>query len=175
MTDTATDALRAIRHVRQTRGYTDEPVDSSALNEILDIARWAGSSTNSQPWRFIVVDDKDVLRQLAEIRLPWVATAPVAIAIVLDGDQKISEAYDEGRLTERIMIAAKLLGLGAGVAWYGDKDQRAQAKAILGIPEEATARSMVTIGHPDASQFATTNSGGRKPLEELVSHNRLGS
>jgi nitroreductase len=174
MTDTAADTLKAIRHVRQTRGYTDEPVDPAALEEILEVARWTGSSTNSQPWRFIVVDDKNVLRQLAEIRLPWIETAPVTIAIVLDGNKKISEAYDEGRVSERIMIAAKLLGLGAAVAWYGDASQRAQAKAILGIPEDATARSLVTIGHPDRSQATTSNTGGRKPLEELVSRNRLG-
>lgn len=173
MTDTATDALKAIRHVRQSRGYTNEAVDPAALDEILEVARWSGSSSNSQPWRFIVVDDKEILRQLADIRLPWVATAPVAIAIVLDGDKKISEAYDEGRVTERIMIAAKLLGLGAAVAWYGDKDQQAQAKAILGIPDDSTARSMVTIGHPAPSSQRSSN-GGRKPLDELVSHNRLG-
>ncbi len=174
MTDTATDALNAIRHVRQVRGYTDQAVDPAALDEMLEIARWSGSAANSQPWRFIVIDDKEVLRQLAEIRLPWVATAPVAIAIVLDGNKKIAEAYDEGRVTERIMIAAKLLGLGAAVAWYGDTDQQAQAKAILGIPEEATARSMVTIGHP-APESQRSSNGGRKPLDEIVSHNRLGS
>jgi nitroreductase len=175
MTDTATDALNAIRHVRQLRAYTDEPVDPAALDEILEIARWSGSSANTQPWRFIVIDDPDTLRQLAEIRLPWVATAPVAIAIVLDGNKKISEAYDEGRVTERIMIAAKLLGLGAAVAWHGDADQQARAKAILGIPEGLTSRAIVTLGHPDRS--AATRSavgGGRKPLDEIVSRNRLG-
>ena len=173
MTDTATDALNAIRHVRQTRGYTDAPVDPGALDEILEVARWSGSSANTQPWRFLVVDDKDVLRQLAEIRLPWIATAPIAIAIVLDGNKRLSEAYDEGRVTERIMIAAQLLGLGSAVAWYGDASQQAQAKDILGIPEDATARSLVTIGHPAPSGQRSAN-GGRKPLDEIVSHNRLG-
>lgn len=176
MTDTATDALKAIRHVRQVRAYTDEPVETAALDEILEVARWSGSAANTQPWRFIVIDDKEVLRQLAEIRLPWIATAPVAIAIVLDGDKRLSEAYDEGRVSERIMIAAKLLGLGSAVAWYGDKEQQARAKAILGIPEDATARSLVTIGHPDPSQAPSSAvGGGRKPLDEIVSRNRLNS
>jgi nitroreductase len=175
MTDTATDALTTIRRVRQTRAYTGQPVDPAALDEILEVARWSGSSANTQPWRFIVLDDPEVLRQLAEIRLPWIATAPVAIAIVLDGNRKISEAYDEGRVTERIMIAATLLGLGAAVAWHGDAGQQAQAKAILGIPQELTSRAIVTIGHPDPSAKARSAvGGGRKPLGELVSRNRLG-
>jgi nitroreductase len=177
MTDTATDALDAIRRVRQTRRYTPDPIDPAALDEILAIVRWTGSSANIQPWRFVVVDDPDVLRQLAAVRdaIGWVATAPLAIAIVLNGDKKISEAYDEGRVTERIMIAAKLLGLGSAVAWYGDASQQAQAKAILGAPEEATARSLVAIGHPDATRPQRSGTGGRKPLDELVSRNRLGA
>ncbi len=173
MTDTATDALAVIRHVRQVRAYTDEPVDPAALDEILEVARWSGSSANTQPWRFIVIDDPDVLKQLADIRLPWIATAPVAIAIVLDGNKKISEAYDEGRVTERIMIAAKLLGLGSAVAWHGDAGQQAQAKAIRGIPAGLTSRAIVTLGHPAPSSQRSAN-GGRKPLTEIVSGNRLG-
>ena len=174
MTDTATDALNAIRHVRQVRAYTPEPVDPAALDEILQVARWSGSSANTQPWRFVVIDDPAVLRELGEIRLPWIATAPVAIAIVLDGNKRIAEAYDEGRVTERIMIAARLLGLGAAVAWHGDAEQQARARAILGVPDEATSRAIITIGHPDPSTTPKrTAAGGRKPLDELVSRNRL--
>lgn len=177
MTDTSTAraALDAIRHVRQVRAYTPDPVDPDALAAILEVARWSGSAANTQPWRFIVIDDPDVLHRLAEIRLPWIATAPLAIAIVLDGNKKISEAYDEGRVTERIMIAARLLGLGAAVAWHGDAAQQAQAREILGIPDDLTSRAIVTIGHPDPSAPPRSAvGGGRKPLDEIVSHNRLG-
>lgn len=177
MTDVVSDTLNAIRNVRQVRGFTGEPIDPAALNEILEVARWSGSSQNTQPWRFVVVDDPDVLRQLAEARESngWIATAPVVIAIVLNGNRKLSEAYDEGRVTERIMIAAKLLGLASAVAWYTDADQRARAKAILGVPEDATFHSVVAIGHPDDSKVKSSSNGGRKPLDEIVSHNRLTS
>jgi nitroreductase len=176
MTDTVTDALDAIRQVRQVRGFTDESLDPAALDQILEVARWSGSSKNTQPWRFIVVDDPDVLRQLAEARESnsWIASAPVVIAIVLDGSKKMSEAYDEGRVTERIMIAAKLLGLASAVAWYTEAAQQARAKEILGVPEEATAHSLIAIGHPDVSKTRSSSNGGRKPLDEIVSHNRLG-
>lgn len=176
MTDTA-DALKTIRSVRQTRRFADEPVDPEALNEILEVARWSGSSQNRQPWHFVVVRDRGRIRQLSEVRdaIGWVGTAPVAIAIVLEGGRKISEAYDEGRVTERIMIAANLLGLGSAVAWYGDASQQARAKAILGVPEEATARSIIAVGHPDRSASQRGGAeGGRKPLSELVSFERFG-
>ncbi len=120
------------------------------LAELLEIARWTGSSRNTQPWHFIVVTDREQLRQIGEIRPPirWVAKAPLAIAIVLDGANPTTEAYDEGRVTERLLIGARLLGLGGGTAWFGDEAQQQRGKAILGIPPDRAARSMVVLGYP---------------------------
>ena len=70
MTTNPADRLRPLRQTRQIREFTDEPVDRAALDAIVDGARWSGSSSNSQPWRFIVVTDKAVLRRLAVIGLP---------------------------------------------------------------------------------------------------------
>ena len=63
-----TDTLQAIRKVRQTRRYAPDPVDPEALREILEVARWSGSAANRQPWHFVVVDDREQLRQLSEVR-----------------------------------------------------------------------------------------------------------
>ena len=93
----ANDVIEEIRKVRQARLFHPKPVPEDVLNELLEVARWTGSSRNSQPWHFVVVTDKDVLRQLGQLRPPinWVADAPVAIAIVLDGEgAPESESYD---------------------------------------------------------------------------------
>jgi nitroreductase len=168
-----------IRKVRQARQYRPDPVPEEVLSELLEIARWTGSSRNTQPWHFIVVRDKERLRQISHIRTPinWVAEAPLAIAIVLDGDNPQSEAYDEGRVTERLLIAARLLGLGGGVAWYGDAEQQEQGKRILGIPAERTARSVVVLGYPTSIKDPRPNrvAGGRRPLAEVISHERYGA
>lgn len=172
------DVLEQIRKVRQIRQYRPDPVPEEAVFQLLEVARWTGSSRNTQPWHFIVVDDREILRQLSQLRPPiaWLAGAPLGIAIVLDGQSAISEAYDEGRVTERLLIAAKLLGLGGGVAWYGDETQQAEAKRILGIPEERTARSIVAVGYPLSARDPRPSpvQRGRKPLAELVSWNRYG-
>lgn len=174
----AREVVGELNRVRQIRQYTPQPVPADAVNELLEIARWTGSSRNSQPWRFIVVTEPDELRRLSEIRpaINWVAGAPLAIAIVLDGASATSEAYDEGRISERLLIGAHLLGLGGGVAWFGDAAQQEQAKQILGIPPQKTARSMVVIGSPASTKDHRPNpvAGGRKPLTELVSYGRLG-
>ena len=170
--------IRLIRTVRQARQYKPDPVPADVLNDLLEVARWTGSSRNTQPWHFIAITDKEQLRKIAELRtaINWVAGAPLAIAIVLDGKNEGSEAYDEGRVTERILIAARARGLGGGVAWYGDESQRAEAKKILGIPDDRAARSVVVIGYPTTIVDPRPNRAtpGRHPLSELVSYNRWG-
>jgi len=167
-----------MKHVRQSRQYGDGGVTDEQLQQLLEVAQWTGSSRNTQPWHFVVVNHEEQLNAISQLRTPinWVAEAPLAIAIVLDGDAEVSEAYDEGRVTERLMISAHALGLGAGVAWFGNDEQQAEAKRILGIPAKHMARSVVTIGRSKTSKDPRPNpaQGGRRPLSELVSYNKMG-
>lgn len=168
-----------LKRVRQARQYKPDLVPADILHELLEVARWTGSSRNTQPWHFIVVSAKAQLHALSRVRTPinWVADAPLAIAIVLDGHSHLSEAYDEGRVTERLLVAARLLGLGGGTAWFGDDAQQARGKEILGIPPERTARSLVVLGYPTTVKDPRPNAvvGGRKPLAEIVSDGTFGT
>ena len=163
-----------IRTVRQIRQYAGELVPNEIVKQLLQVARWTGSSRNSQPWHFIVVTDKEQLRNLSQLRAPinWLADAPLGIVIVLDGASATSEAYDEGRVSERILIAAHTLGYGGGVAWFGNDAQDAEAKRILDVPAERTARSIVMVGRPVSTKDPRPNPrrGGRKPIAEIVSY-----
>lgn len=174
----APEVVEEMRKVRQARLYRPDPVPEDVLNELLEVARWTGSSRNSQPWHFVVVTDKEQLRQLSRLRTPinWMADAPLAIAIVLDGASEMAEAYDEGRVTERLLIGARVLGLGGGTAWFGDDAQQQQAKEILGIPAERDAHSAVVLGYPTTLKDHRPNANipGRKPLSEVVSHGTYG-
>jgi nitroreductase len=173
------DVIEQIRTVRQARLYRPDPVPGEVVTQLLEVARWTGSSRNTQPWHFIVITDKEQLRQISQIRPPinWVADAPLAIGLVLDGANDLSEAYDEGRVTERLLIAAYALGLGGGTAWFGDESQQAEGKRILGVPPERTARSVVVIGYHTTTKDHRPNANipGRKPLAELVSYDRYGA
>ncbi|MGI8878544.1 MAG: nitroreductase family protein [Candidatus Limnocylindria bacterium] len=167
-------ALGPIRRVSQIRQYSPEPVPDDVLDQLLELARWTGSSKNGQPWRFIVVRDAERLRRIAALRpnISWAAAAPLGIAIVLDGANALSEAYDEGRLTERLLTGANLLGYGGGVAWFGEAEHQAEAKRILGIPQDRVARQVVLIGKPTSTKDPrpTGPPRGRNPLSELVSY-----
>lgn len=166
------DAIEAVRKVRQVRQYLDGDVSDEQLNTLLEIARWTGSSRNTQPWRFVVVRDKEMLKQLGNLRenITWVGDAALAIGLVSPGENPPHEAYDEGRVTERIMIAASMLGLGAGTAWFGEPEREAKAKELLNVPQGNTLRSVVAVGPYETSKDprAAGPKPGRKSLDELV-------
>jgi nitroreductase len=172
------DRLRPLRQTRQIREFTAEPVEKDALDAIADAARWSGSAGNSQPWRFILVTDEAVLRQLAAIGMPQtrsLQTATAAIAIVLPADDghEVGHAYDEGRAAERILIAANMLDLGAGIAWIVS-GVRAAVGEVLGLPADRMIRTIVALGHPsDAARQPKVAPGkARLPREETVFHGR---
>jgi nitroreductase len=146
------DLLRPLRRTRQVREFTGEAVARDALDAIADVARWTGSSRNTQPWRFIVITDVATLRRLWTIGVPQtraLETAAAAIAIVLpvDDAHEVGIAYDDGRAAERILIAAGLLDLGAGIAWVR-ADVRAAVSEVVGLPEDRFVRTIVALGHP---------------------------
>jgi nitroreductase len=159
-------------------GLTFKAGTDDIRDSLLEVARWTGSSRNTQPWHFIVVDDKEVLFKLSRVRdaINWAADTPLAIALIFENKDTHQEPYDEGRVTERLLVAAHYLGLGAGTAWYGDDSQQAQAKEILGVPANMNARSFVTIGYRKSVKDprGPRNTPGRNPISEIVSYNRFG-
>ncbi|HET9662083.1 MAG TPA: nitroreductase family protein [Thermomicrobiales bacterium] len=169
--------IEQMNKVRQSRIYLDKPVAKDDLDTLLEVAQWTGSARNTQPWHFVVVTDKETLGKLAALRsnIDWVANVPLAIALVFDGKDTVLESFDEGRIYERLAIGARLLGLGAGTAWFlGDAEEK-KAKELLGVPQERTMHSMVALGYVDAgaNQMPGRNYVGRKPLDEIVSYDKM--
>jgi nitroreductase len=172
------DLVRPLLRTHQVRAFTERPPTDAELQALTDVARWSGSSSNRQPWRFIVVRDPATLRLLAEVGAPstgWLSGAPAAIAIAVpaDPDRAVAHAYDEGRAAERILVAARLLGLGAGISWLRPK-ARAAAAAALAVPDDHMVRTIVGLGEPaaPARRPRTTRGEARLPREETVFRER---
>jgi nitroreductase len=165
------DVLRALRRTRQVRSFRSDPIPEELLTQVLDVARWTGSSTNRQSWTFIVVRDPQRRARLAELapNAKHVASAPVAIAIAMGGENAELDAYDEGRAAERILIAARALGLGAGIGW-AVASKRDGVREFLGLTPPAFVRTIVSIGYPTEEALAPKSAPGtaRKPLDEVV-------
>ena len=184
MDETSPDAherVRPLLRVHQSREFTSAAVDPDALDGIADAARWSGSAGNAQPWRFIIVRDPETLRRVAEAALPHtraLVTAAAAIAIATPQEQgrAVSHAFDEGRAAERMLVAASLLDLGAGIAWI-PADTRPVVGEMLGVPEDRFVRTIVAIGHQnDGDGRPRTGRGpARLPRSETVFRERFGA
>jgi nitroreductase len=173
------DPINFLKSLRTVRVFSGEPVSQEALDDILEVARWSGSARNRQPWKFLVVRDRGTLERLAVLEgyAQHLAGAAVAIVLVMAGNPAKfeQETFDEGRLAERISLAAASHGLGAAVGWFAGEG-RGAVKRILRIPDERLVRTTLSLGHPaqNPPHGKSTLLQGRKPLSDLVYEEHYG-
>jgi nitroreductase len=180
MTSTAVrDHIAFLRRLRTVRHFRPDPVPPNVVDDLLEVARWSGSARNRQPWEFVVVRDRETLRALAAVEghAAHLAGAPLGIVLVMAGepDQVPQETFDEGRLSERISLAAAAHGVGSSIGWFNASGVDA-ARAILGIPPGRLVRTALSLGYPDREAYRARPRLGqpRKPLTELVHEERYG-
>jgi nitroreductase len=162
--------LKFLRSLRAVREYTAEPVSQEAIDAILEVGRWSASGGNRQPHAVVVVRDQHTLDKFAAWGAKPAGTANVALLIVTTSD---AAAFDEGRLAERLALAAKACGLGSCIATLKNEGPDA-AKQLLGIPSERRARTLVAIGHTDveARRALPRLPQARKPMAEFAHWDR---
>ncbi len=162
------DAIRARRNVRQ---YTDQPVSRGDLERILEAGRRAPSSTNWQPWHFVVVTDRAQLGELAKV---WrgaghVASSAATVALVAADPEDDMHAqwlqYDLGQATAYLMLAAADLGIGSGHAAVGDQEV---ARRALGLPEGHRCAYLIALGYPADRPLRPIQHPERRPFDDVV-------
>src|ERR687898_1481853 len=166
------DALRARRNVRR---YADRSIAKGDLDRILEAARRTPSSMNEQPWDFVVVTDRERLRQLADI---WkyashVAYSAATVALVMPltepGEDRDLINYDLGQVTMSIMLAATDLGIGSGHASVGDQ---ALVRRILGMPDDREGAILVALGYPADRRLEPIARPNRRVFDEVIHRER---
>ena len=178
MTDAqpAAQLLRTMRRVRSVRAFRPDPVPDEFLTEILEVARWTGSGSNSQPWTFVVVRERATLGAIAAAspNVRHVAGAAAAIVIVMDGETPEIETFDEGRVAERILVAATALGLASAIGWIMPAGALAVG-ALLRVPEGRRVRTLVSLGYPteEGARPKSAPGAARRPLAEMVRFERF--
>jgi nitroreductase len=155
------DAVRTVLAVRQ---YQDKPIPPDAIRRIVEAGRLTGSSINGQPWHFIVVQDKDTLRQLGGLVRtgPYIAQAAAAIVVVLDRTQYALS--DGSRAIQSMILAAWSEGIGSNWAGWIGMDQ---VKPILHIPADKDVLAVLPLGYP--VQKIGYGKKKRKALSEVAS------
>jgi nitroreductase len=164
-------ALKFVRGLRAVREYTPEPVSDDALNQILEVGRWTSTGGNRQAHEVIVVRDPQVRQKLAEWGARPAGPAAAVLLIVTASEHAI---LDEGRLAERLALAARACGLGSCIATLKNEGP-AETKKLLGIPDDRRAVVVVTVGHTDTEARKALPKKGpdaRKPMAEFAHWDR---
>jgi nitroreductase len=149
--------------------------------DILDTGRWTGSSKNTQPWDLIVVRDRETLRGLSKCGAfaGHIANAALGIALVMHGDDAWS-CMDEGRLMQDLMLGAWAHGVGTCIGSIYPADNEQRARDLLGVPKNQFVRTVISVGYPSGPEALRLPANapvprGRRPLDDLVSWDRLGN
>ena len=178
----ATGLMDIIGHRTSCRAYRTDPVPQAHLTQILEAARLAPSACNKQPWRFAVVLDAKVRRQVVEdgflpgIKMDWALEAPVHVVIGMETSfftHRIGVAIsgvdypwvDIGIAGEHLVLAAAELGL--GTCWIGWIKPRAVAR-IVGWPRSVKPVVVITVGYPLGPETGDLPATRRKALDEIV-------
>jgi nitroreductase len=175
MAETAEDRIAFLRSLRAVRRFRPDPVPREVVNDILEVARWSGSASNRQPWEMVVIQDRETLGAVARVEgyAHHLRDAPLGIVLVMAGERAEQETYDEGRLAERVMLAALAHGVGSSVGWIVGSGRDA-AREILGVPEGRVVRTAISLGYPDEGARRQRAVQARKPLSEIVHEERYG-
>lgn len=166
------DAIRARRNVRD---YAERPLPPDDLDQILEAGRRSPSSSNWQPWDFVVVTGRDRLAELAKVWRGAGHVARSAATIALVAPEPTSERrrdqlqYDLGQATISMMIAAAGLGIGSGHAAVADQDL---ARKLLGYPEGRFCAYLIAFGYPAGRPLTPLRRPDRRAFDDVVHRER---
>ncbi len=163
------DVFEAVRTVLAVRSYKQTPVPADTVRRIVEAGRLTASSMNGQPWHFIVLEDRETLKKLGQAAKtgPYIAQAPLAIAIVID---KSKFAVSDGsRAIQSMILTAWSEGIASN--WVGFMGPN-EIKPILGIPEDLDLLAILPFGYPTVAH--SKGKKQRKPLSAVASREKFG-
>ncbi len=172
---------------RSIRKYKRDPIPETILDKILMSGQLAPSGNNSQPWRFIVINDEKVKKNLYEVagKQKWIVESPITIAVVADMKAKMKPEFRDQDISvddpehQRVLlktvrdtaIAADHMVMaatdeGLGTCWIALFEQD-DIKPVLNVPSHCYVVAIITVGYSNEKPEPRP----RKPLSDIASWN----
>lgn len=148
------DTMEAMFTRRSIRKYTDKPVSTEDIEEILKAAFVAPSAADERPWHFVVIRHKDTLEGLAEAMEGCEMLETATLGLLICGDESLEQIpgfwqQDCSACAENVLLAAHAKGLGACWIAIGGVDPRVKAvREATDVPETIVPFALISIGHP---------------------------
>ena len=172
-----------------SRGFTSEPLAPEALTALLEAARWAPSSANEQPWRFVVARREDpchpvVFEALTPGNRKWAGQAAALIVVATratrlrDNSPNRFAWHDAGLATAQLILQANALGLVAHPMAGFDK---VRMREVVELPAELELVTVIAVGRRATAELLEGDlrerelaPRSRRPLETIAFSGRYG-
>lgn len=162
------DIIDTIRERRSIREYYDKMPDDKDIEKILEAGRWAPSGLNNQPWKFLVIKEKNLKDGIAKFTKygQIINSASVLICVFLDNSSTYNRDKDLmaiGACIQNMCLEAHSLGL--GTCWLGEiLNQKEKVHQYLNTDSDLELMACLTLGYPNESIIE----GCRKPLKNFL-------
>lgn len=169
------DVFEAIKTRRSIRRFSDRPVSNETIIKVIQAATFAPSAHNKQPWGFIVVTEKEKLKDIADVSkyAKFLPQASVAIVVCADFSYKRNcpdergleyfSVQDSAAAVQNMLLTAR--GLELGSCWIGDFNEK-QLRPMFEIPSVYNVVAIIALGYPETDLLPMMPP--RKSLEEVI-------
>jgi nitroreductase len=157
------DAITVLKTRHAIRAYTAQPVARDVIEDIIDCARLAATAINIQPWEFVVVTEREMLRRVAEATDYGKFIADAALCVVVLSHDAKYYLEDGSAASENILLAARAHGLGSCWVAGDKKPYGADICRLVGAPADCKLVSLIPIGYP-----AETPEKSKRPLADVL-------
>lgn len=164
------DAIKVLKTRQSQRSYDGYSIDLKIIEDIVDCGRLAPSARNYQPLRFVIIDDKSIIKQISDnvANAKFFDKAPIVIAVLAESKAPF-KVEDGCAATQNILLAATAYKLGScWVAGY-QKDYHTFIEKLLSCPKDYELISLISIGKVDKDTIRPP----KKELADILSYNKF--
>lgn len=167
----ANPVFEAVRTVLAVREYQAREIPDDVLDRVVQAAHLTASAANRQPWHFVVVRDRQALRELGGLLRtgPYTADAAAAIVVATERESRTGVS-DASRAVQSMVLTAWAEGVGSNWTGFAGLDG---VRRHVGLPDSYDVIAVVPLGYP--ARALGRGRKKRKPLAEVASVERFGT
>ena len=149
--------IELLRTRRSVRKFTSEAIEPEKIELLKETVLRSPTSRNIKPWEFIFVDDRDLLRQLAQSKphgARFLQDAALGIVVCADGQK--SDVWTEDCSIASILVQMEAQSMGLGSCWIQIRNRmfddtttsQEHVRSLLKMPSNIRVESIVALGYP---------------------------
>ena len=172
--DVGEEILSLIKTRRSVRKYTDRSIIEADPDKILEAGRWAPSGANLQPWRFVVVKDKSLIKEVGEccyfgvIKSRHVSEAQ-AVIIICGDSRTMGTTWEKDCMIAGTNMTLMATALTLGSCWIGAFNEEA-IRCLIDLPAHLKIIALISLGYA----VSPVSPPPRLPLKEIVRYDTFG-